>query len=50
ESLERTRNEIIEFFEFEKLENNNWKFVFTSVKTIYNIEKALNTIFTLVSE
>jgi small GTP-binding protein len=50
ESLERTRNEIIEFFEFEKLENSNWKFVFTSVKTIYNIEKALNTIFTLVSE
>jgi small GTP-binding protein len=50
ESLERTRNEIIEFFEFEKLENNNWKFVFTSVKTIYNIEKALNTISTLVSE
>jgi len=50
ESLERTRNEIIEFFEFEKLENSNWKFVFTSVKTSYNIEKALNTIFTLVSE
>ncbi|MBY8987640.1 MAG: GTP-binding protein [Candidatus Lokiarchaeota archaeon] len=50
ESLERTRKEIIEFFEFEKLENSNWKFVFTSVKTSYNIEKSLNTIFALVSE
>ena len=50
DSLERTRKEIIKFFEFEKLENNNWKFVFTSVKTSYNIEKALNTIFTQVSE
>ena len=50
DSLERTRKEIIKFFEFEKLENNNWKFVFTSVKTSHNIEKALNTIFTQVSE
>jgi small GTP-binding protein len=50
ESLERTRKEIIEFFEFEKLENSNWKFVFTSVKTSHNIEETLNTIFTLVSE
>ena len=39
-----------DFFEFEKLESSNWEFVFTSVKTSYNIEKALNTIFTLVSE
>jgi small GTP-binding protein len=50
ESLERTRKEIIHFFEFEKLENSDWKFVFTSVKTSYNIDKALNVIFALVSE
>ncbi len=49
ESLERTRNEIIDFFEFDSLQHNNWKFVFTSVKTSYNIEKVLNTIFTLVT-
>jgi len=50
DSLERTRKEIIAFFEFEKLENSVWSFIFTSVKTSYNIENALNTIFTLVSE
>lgn len=50
ESLDRTRKEIINFFEFDKLENIYWKFVFTSVKTSYHIEKALNMIFTLVSE
>lgn len=50
ESLERTRGEILEYFEFENLENNNWEFIFTSVKTSYNIEKALSMIFKQVSE
>ncbi|MFW9950105.1 MAG: ADP-ribosylation factor-like protein [Candidatus Thorarchaeota archaeon] len=50
EILERTKKEIIQFFEFEKLENSKWEFIFTSVKTSYNLEKALNSIFTLVSE
>ena len=49
EQLKRTEKEIIDFFEFDSLQHNNWKFVFTSVKTSYNIEKVLNTIFTLVS-
>ncbi|MHA2289171.1 MAG: ADP-ribosylation factor-like protein [Promethearchaeota archaeon] len=49
-SLERTRGEIIEFFELEKLKHNNWEFIFTSVKTSYNIEKALSIIFEQVSE
>ncbi len=48
EQLKRTEKEIIDFFEFDSLPHNNWKFVFTSVKTSYNIEKVLNTIFTLV--
>jgi len=47
--LKRTEKEIIDFFEFDSLQHNNWKFVFTSVKTSYNIEKVLDTIFTLVS-
>ena len=47
--LKRTEKEIIDFFEFDSLQHNNWKFVFTSVKTNYNIEKVLDTIFTLVS-
>ena len=49
EQLKRTEKEIIDFFEFDSLQHNNWKFVFTSVKTSYNIEKVVNTIFTLVS-
>ena len=50
ESFERTRKEIIQYFDFDKLENSNWKFIFTSVKTSYNIEGVLNMIFKLVSE
>jgi len=49
EQLKRTEKEIIDFFEFDSLQHNNWEFVFTSVKTSYNIEKVLDTIFTLVS-
>jgi len=49
EQLKRTEKEIIDFFEFDSLLHNNWEFVFTSVKTSYNIEKVLNTIFALVS-
>jgi small GTP-binding protein len=50
DSFDRTRKEIVHFFEFEKLDNIEWKFIFTSVKTSYNIEKVLSMIFTLVSE
>ncbi|NVM17990.1 MAG: GTP-binding protein [Candidatus Lokiarchaeota archaeon] len=49
EQLIRTEKEIHRFFEFDILQHNNWKFIFTSVKTSFNIEKVLNTIFTLVS-
>jgi small GTP-binding protein len=49
EQLKRTEKEIIDFFEFDSLLHNNWEFVFTSVKTSYNIEKVVNTIFALVS-
>jgi len=49
EQLKRIEKEIIDFFEFDSLLHTNWKFVFTSVKTSYNIEKVVNTIFTLVS-
>ena len=49
EQLKRIEKEIIDFFEFDSLQHTNWKFVFTSVKTSHNIEKVINTIFTLVS-
>ncbi len=48
EPLERTKKELIEFFEFDKLANR-WEFLFTSVKTNYNIENLINSIFTLIS-
>jgi len=49
EPLERTKKEILEFFELDKLANRKWEFLFTSVKTNYNIEKLINSIFTLIS-
>ena len=45
----RIKNEIIKYFEFHNLKNREWKILFTSVKTNYNIENVLNTIFTLIS-
>jgi small GTP-binding protein len=47
--LTRIENEIINYFEFHKLRDREWNFLFTSVKTNYNIESVLNTIFTLTS-
>jgi small GTP-binding protein len=41
---ERIRNEIIDFFELEKLNQITWKFILTSVKTNYNIDQILNII------
>ncbi len=49
EPLERTKKEIIDFFEFEKLTNGRWQFLYISVKTNHNIEKLINSIFTLIS-
>ena len=49
EPLERSKKEIIEFFEFDKLANRKWEFLFSSVKTNYNIEKLINSIFNLIS-
>jgi small GTP-binding protein len=48
EPLERSKKEIIEFFEFDKLANRKWEFLFSSVKTNYNIEKLINSIFNLI--
>lgn len=49
DQLARVRNEIINYFEFNKLKNRAWEFLFTSVKTNYHINKVLNTIFNLIS-
>lgn len=49
EPLERTEKEITEFFEFDKLANRKWEFLFSSVKTSYNLEKLINSIFALIN-
>lgn len=47
--LTRIENEIIDYFDFHKLRDREWNFLFTSVKTNYNIETVLNTISSLIS-
>jgi len=50
EQLQRTKEEILDFFEFDKLGARNWKFLFTSVKTNYNVDKVIKTIFSLIAQ
>ena len=45
DQLTRLKTEIVDFFEFNKLSNLDWKFIFTSVKTNYNIDHLLNIIY-----
>ncbi len=45
----RLEQEIFDFFEFDRISDRQWKFLFTSVKTGYNIEEVLNIIFNLIS-
>jgi len=47
--LQNLKEEVFDYFDFEKVENRNWKFIFTSVKTNHNIEKTVQTIFDLIS-
>jgi len=46
--ITRLKNELIKYFEFEKIEDREWKFLFTSVKTNFNLVKVLDTIFDLL--
>ena len=48
EHLRRLKAEIFEFFDFDKIENRRWKFLFTSVKTNYNVEEILDMVFSLI--
>ena len=47
--LQNLKEEVIDYFDFEKVENRNWKFIFTSVKTSFNIEATVQTIFDLLA-
>ncbi|MFX1441939.1 MAG: ADP-ribosylation factor-like protein [Promethearchaeota archaeon] len=48
EQSEKLKNEIITYFEFDKIQNREWKFLFTSVKTKFNIETVMKEIFDLI--
>lgn len=49
EHLSRLEEEIREYFDFDKIENRRWKFLFSSVKTNYNVDKILDSVFFLIS-
>ena len=49
EHLNRIQSEILDFFEFESIHDRDWLFIFTSVKTAYNINSVLDEIFNLIN-
>lgn len=46
--LKVLREEILEYFEFERIDDREWDFLFISVKTSYNIQKIYDAIFRLI--
>jgi GTPase SAR1 family protein len=48
DQFEKLKNEIINYFEFDNIQNREWKFLFTSVKTKFNIETVTKEIFNLI--
>ena len=47
--LQKLKEEIFSYFEFNEIQDRDWEFIFTSVKTNYNIETTVQTIFEFVS-
>ena len=47
--LQNLKEELITYFDFEKIKNRKWKFIFTSVKTNFNIIPTVQTIFDLLT-
>ncbi|MBY8990313.1 MAG: GTP-binding protein [Candidatus Lokiarchaeota archaeon] len=48
--LQNLREEVFNYFEFDRIKNRDWKFLFTSVKTNHNIESTVQTIFDLMAD
>jgi small GTP-binding protein len=46
--LNRTKMELMNYFEFNRLGNRPWQFIFSSVKTNYHLSKILDSIFQLI--
>ncbi|MFX1306340.1 MAG: ADP-ribosylation factor-like protein [Promethearchaeota archaeon] len=49
EQLLKLKEEISDFYNFNKLKNRKWNFLFTSVKTNFNIDNVIPAIFDLLS-
>jgi len=47
-TLFRTKQEIVDFFEFDRINDREYFFFFTSVKTNYNVNEVMNTLFNSV--
>ncbi len=47
--LDRLKNEIFDYFEFQEISDRKWNFLFSSVKTSYNLENIFQSILDLIS-
>jgi small GTP-binding protein len=47
--LQNLKEEVGSYFDVEKIKNRSWQFIFTSVKTSFNIEATVKTIFDLLT-
>jgi small GTP-binding protein len=50
EQLLRTKKELMDYFQFDNLKDRLWKFIFSSVKTNYNLQKIVDTLFQLTED
>jgi len=46
--IQKLEEEIINYFEFDRIKNKKWKFLFISVKTKFNIETVIKEVFDLI--
>jgi small GTP-binding protein len=47
--LQNLKNELHKFYNFENINNRKWEFLFTSVKTNFNIDNLIERVFDLIS-
>ncbi|MFO8017328.1 MAG: ADP-ribosylation factor-like protein [Promethearchaeia archaeon] len=48
EQLDRLKQELFDYFKFPNIEGREWKFLFTSVKTSYNINAVIENVLNLL--
>ena len=49
DQVQYLKEELFDYFGFKNIKNREWLFLFTSVKTNFNMEKLIETIFDLIS-